>query len=730
VRIVHISDLHFGSHNESLEQNLRETQIAALRPDLIIATGDLVNTPNDEDFTKVFQFLDSLAAACTAPDSSGSTATSESKSPRVVVVPGNHDYGEDGVVKLWNKRLYARHSRGRTTSHYFQPENVWVYGFDSAKRGSFSSGKIQDVELQQFHAEYTQHEQKYGEAFARAFKIVAVHHHPLPVNWDTDWRQRWLTMSNSGTLLGALLHRKIDLVLHGHEHLQARARLQSTLGGDGDWHIAVVSVGTTLKRINSPEQNVFNLITIDETGAVELTPYEADQYAFYPGTNRTMLRTSGEARLRSFQAWVNREGFVYDEVASVTALNSDGDCRRIVECDDLQIVRAESPRSTEHDLRLPPTSGYIDLLDVTVPTDGRHAGMYLEPTKNENVVKIKYGQNVTLATGETISYQYHWWAINAFAMDARQFQGRYADKSRLEFTHFPVTDPIRDLTVIVQFPESFTPASTPQIRVTIANAEVKDNREWKRAMTVEQGLNDKKALRYVGSLRTAALRVSMPLEGYCYGIEWRVPDSPLKKVAFDPDVTDVVEKAIRVREDARLRNVFDAILVGTIDPARQLILGNWQGPLVLSLMVYDAPKRKLVILSALEVRPDGKIYELDRSIEFGYGEGIGGRAFKTNESRLHVHREVERRTDPNYYRHVVDRTPDSALLSIPIQNPGMREQVYGVINIASQAADCPLRQVADADSTWKSSAATLQEVANKSILTALRLVRDTGLHKK
>jgi 3',5'-cyclic AMP phosphodiesterase CpdA len=219
MRIMHIFDLHFGKHQPLLVNSLKE-RVAALKTDLVVCSGDVADDTKPELTEDARMLLDELATLCT-----GNTE------PRLIVVPGNHDMRKSGWLYKSLVNGYAKAFGERETDHYYEAENVWVFGFDSAQQGKAGgSGYITDEDLARFHARYDTLSNHPG--FAQAFKIVVVHHHPLPVNWDHDGSDRWLTMTNAGKFLSAVLFRKIDLVLHGHEHLQARARLWSTLGAN------------------------------------------------------------------------------------------------------------------------------------------------------------------------------------------------------------------------------------------------------------------------------------------------------------------------------------------------------------------------------------------------------------------------------------------------------------------------------------------------------------------
>lgn len=722
MRIVQITDLHFGAHNASLMSSLRD-RIKSLKPDVILATGDLVDTPRPDLFGSAFAFLKELETH-TKP-----TPPSDRNRPRLIVIPGNHDFLEKGIVSFFSRDLYEKYRASQATDYFFQPENVWIYGFDSAKDGSFAGGKVRSPELVRFHGEYQQKQSEHGSAFRNAFKIVAVHHHLLPVNWDTDWRQRWLTMLNAGTLIGALLHLQIDLVLHGHEHLQARARLKSTLGGKNSQEIVVVSLGATLRKVNSPDRNWYNVVDIHEHGEADLYSCSSDQFAFseegLEETEKYVVRSLESARERSFHQETKTLGYVYSVVSSITDLNIDGDCRRVIECDDLEILNDTVPRAQSHEFNFPYTSGYIELMDVWVPPDMPHQGIHIKEVQAANsnlqtkAASIKYGQNVKLARNEKITYRYGWYALNSFAMDGRQFLNKYSDPSGLEFTHMPVEDPIEQLNVLVQFPEGFAPLAKPQIRVTKPDLTVPDNRFWKRIREIERDLEERQALRYIESLRVVGLRVSRPKIGYCYGIEWKVPE-PLEPWLANPRIQQVKSAALQLSREKSDRRIFLPIIIETGKIARNLLFPNWVGLLEFTLMVFDDAARKLLSVGAVNLQnEEDKYTELDVKTELAYGVGIAGRALKVNEPRLYVRTTKPRKT-PDYYFRLPGQEPPAGLLAVPIRDPENSNDAYGVFNIAASDYNCPLCTGGEIDEVVPEGAlANFQSFIDSAVLEAL-----------
>ncbi|GGI92137.1 metallophosphoesterase family protein [Legionella impletisoli] len=76
MKIIHISDLHFGAHNETIKEHFL-IEMSMLSPDLIIISGDLTQRAKKEQFKALSKFIKALPAP-------------------VLAVPGNHD------IPLWN----------------------------------------------------------------------------------------------------------------------------------------------------------------------------------------------------------------------------------------------------------------------------------------------------------------------------------------------------------------------------------------------------------------------------------------------------------------------------------------------------------------------------------------------------------------------------------------------------------------------------------------------------
>src|SRR3954470_5918114 len=73
-RLVHLSDLHFGAHDQRLVEAV-ERSVNELKPDLVVISGDFTQRAKTEEFEEACRFLQRLRDG----------------GHEVLGVPGNHD---------------------------------------------------------------------------------------------------------------------------------------------------------------------------------------------------------------------------------------------------------------------------------------------------------------------------------------------------------------------------------------------------------------------------------------------------------------------------------------------------------------------------------------------------------------------------------------------------------------------------------------------------------------
>lgn len=240
LKLLHISDLHFGPpYVERVGEAL--LRIAPLlAPDVIIASGDFTQRAKREQFAAARAYLDQL--------------------PKVplVCVPGNHD------VPLYRvrERLTRPHE---LYCEYIHPELNHTLAFDeavivaldsTAPWSAITNGRIGWDELE-FCA------RAFQQAKPEAARIVVAHHHLAPA---PDYEQDQV-LPGAKHILERFVHLHVDLVLGGHQH---RAYLGNSLdvysGPERDRGVIIVQSGTTTSRRGrgrEKEKNTFNVISID-----------------------------------------------------------------------------------------------------------------------------------------------------------------------------------------------------------------------------------------------------------------------------------------------------------------------------------------------------------------------------------------------------------------------------------------------------------------------------------
>lgn len=240
LRVLHISDLHFGPPFLPHVGGALLRIAPQLKPQVIVASGDFTQRAKPEQFADARDFLQQL------PDAP------------IVRVPGNHDVP---LYRVWD-RLFEPHALYRK---YISNELDTVTTLDgavivaldsSAPRQAITNGRIREEQLQFC-------EQALRNAAEGALRIVVAHHHLAPA---PDY-EREQVLPGAKRILERLVSMQVDLVMGGHLH---RAYIGNSLdvysGSDRDRGVIIVQCGTTTSRrgrVREREKNSFNLLELD-----------------------------------------------------------------------------------------------------------------------------------------------------------------------------------------------------------------------------------------------------------------------------------------------------------------------------------------------------------------------------------------------------------------------------------------------------------------------------------
>lgn len=195
MRIVHISDLHFGHHDPAVSAGLAQ-DIELQKPDLVVASGDFTQVGTRAEFIAARDFLDTL----TAP---------------VFAVPGNHDVPAINIFRrFFNPYGLYRRYIARELEPFLEMDGVVFVGMKTSRRArlewNWGHGTISEDQLEHL-------ESRFAKASPDALRVIVAHH---PVMFPTEAMvQRTKLVKRADNALATFSRLGVRLVLSGHFHL-------------------------------------------------------------------------------------------------------------------------------------------------------------------------------------------------------------------------------------------------------------------------------------------------------------------------------------------------------------------------------------------------------------------------------------------------------------------------------------------------------------------------------
>jgi 3',5'-cyclic AMP phosphodiesterase CpdA len=216
-RLLHVSDLHAGTHEEREVEQALARLVERLEPQLVVASGDLAHRGRREQLERAAELLRSLG-------------------PPVLAVPGNHDlpYTPARFVRPWTEfeRIWE------TTEPTASVPGLHVLGLNSARPFRHQGGALSRAQLERAA-------ERLGQAEQGDLRVAALHHHLIGAPWRAA-RKRPVSRRNH--VLHTLVDAGADLILAGHIHQAAVSeRHEFEVVGD-EARTAVVAVAPGLGR--------------------------------------------------------------------------------------------------------------------------------------------------------------------------------------------------------------------------------------------------------------------------------------------------------------------------------------------------------------------------------------------------------------------------------------------------------------------------------------------------
>ena len=195
MRLAHLSDLHFGHHDEALAPTLGP-ELDAQQLDLVVVSGDFTQNGTEKEFRVARQFLDSLRAP-------------------VFAVPGNHDVPQANLLtRLISPYALYRRFIDTDLEPLVEIGGVAIAGLRTSRRitadMNWSNGFLDRKQIEAL-------EGRFAATAPEAVRVIVAHHPLLYPETGEPKRQRRVRRADRA--LEEFSRLGVRLVLSGHFHL-------------------------------------------------------------------------------------------------------------------------------------------------------------------------------------------------------------------------------------------------------------------------------------------------------------------------------------------------------------------------------------------------------------------------------------------------------------------------------------------------------------------------------
>jgi 3',5'-cyclic AMP phosphodiesterase CpdA len=241
--VLHVSDLHLGARN-GLDDPALEREIGSLidglRPDLVVASGDLTHGGKRDEHEAAAAYLRALG-------------------PPLFVVPGNHDIPPWPPRRLMRPfQEFEREWGGAPPLH--SSAALFVVGLNSVNPWGYQRGRLREAELERAT-------EQLRTAEPGALRVVVLHHQLA----GTPWRWKKLPLAARTKVLRRLTEAGADLIIGGHIHqatVNARRDFEVL---DGEGRDCVLATAPGLGRPRPGRRYEVRGVLVHRSDATSLT---------------------------------------------------------------------------------------------------------------------------------------------------------------------------------------------------------------------------------------------------------------------------------------------------------------------------------------------------------------------------------------------------------------------------------------------------------------------------
>jgi 3',5'-cyclic AMP phosphodiesterase CpdA len=251
-RLVHLSDLHFGAHDQKLVEAV-EKRVDELKPDLVVVSGDFTQRAKTEQFKEACQFLERL----------------QHSGHEVLGVPGNHDVPLYDVLRRFLSPL-ARYRRfiDDNLCPFVELPGLAVLGVNTARSLTFKDGRLNKDQVAFIR-----------DTFSRtprdSFRVLVTHHPLFALEVGDDLTP---AIGRQEMALDAIEEAGVDMLLAGHNHHASSHSASDLITRAGG--ALVVQAGTaTSTRVREQEQSFNSIDVADASVTITVNAWKDDRFA-------------------------------------------------------------------------------------------------------------------------------------------------------------------------------------------------------------------------------------------------------------------------------------------------------------------------------------------------------------------------------------------------------------------------------------------------------------------
>jgi Calcineurin-like phosphoesterase len=738
-RILHLSDLHFGLKFQTDQWTALKNETAALQPDLVIITGDLVNTPWFWMLKRARAGLKDLYAHLNPRVPAAEAGAVPARPPcQVWVIPGNHDTRITGLVPVEWLLLIAAAAFSLAALcvgifYITPPLPVWAFWTVVGIASFFALVGVTALVLEclvrsdleaAWGAEHLLKKARCCErvpvgivpldsasadvSYARGripqkemigirealsgrsdvTWIAAVHHHPLPLPYDHK-AERMMVMDNAGALINELARAGIGLVLHGHKHHQHFARIVINPEESQFAEVAVLSAGTPTHSADPGTfRHGFNVIDLQFDGRVKITQVEAPPGGTFREREPIDLAPPEEQDRRRYLADRTRLKIGCERMLCIADIDAYGDARFYREFRAVSTERAAVP-CLPGPYVAGTSGGFVETYRAqSISNHGPKVSVQqLKPCTASRVpAEVRFALPGLQRGTEPVDFVLEFYANNCFALNRWQYECMYPPCEAQECNEsirfsLPGDVAVRELTLHVRFPDEIPLPTRLDVR-----------QEFTVAGRVHITALPSEGITRIDTQRIVQVRVPYPRLDSVFQIGWEphentYPDKNSPEEAEIARALALRETFGRLKQEEvtdELRSLLERVELEARD---ELGIGEKEQPepYDAAIFVFDSNEKVIRYLSGSYGANDPR-----RTARYKFGLGLPGRAFKSGAAAAFRKPAYPPSERPWGYVFPDGRpvsspqqVPEAVILAIPAAPPKARDWPYAVVQIST-----------------------------------------------